>query len=302
MPSSSKSTKGSLFREKSLEKLSSPEQIDKLMVVVTPKGWLALASLFALIIVGLIWSIVGTLPIEVRGKGIVLTPKGAFDISSPTSGTVTSFPVFPGEWITPQTAIATLSTGTIYSHAAGQIIETYYSDGDYVKEGDIVAWAKYPLEPGESHLMLSYFPIKQGEQVEPGMQVQIAPENVDVQMYGYLMGKVTDVSEFPLSNRSLLNHIRNQELVSFMKQGGTTVIKVTVEPLKDPNTPSGYRWTTPMGPPSFIEAGTICDVRIIVSHRKPISYLLPLLFKSETKLQGPNPDLFPAAEVGNKKP
>ena len=38
-----------IFRKVALERLSSPEQLDQLMQVTSPKGWLALAGLGALL-------------------------------------------------------------------------------------------------------------------------------------------------------------------------------------------------------------------------------------------------------------
>jgi hypothetical protein len=44
----------SIFRKESLERLSSPEQLDQLMQVVSPKSWLPLASLASLMALALV--------------------------------------------------------------------------------------------------------------------------------------------------------------------------------------------------------------------------------------------------------
>lgn len=61
--------KHSLFRKESLERLSSPERLDQLMQVVSPKSWLPLASLGSLVVVVVVWSIYGRIPITVEGRG-----------------------------------------------------------------------------------------------------------------------------------------------------------------------------------------------------------------------------------------
>lgn len=61
-----------LFRQQALDKLSSPEQLDQLLDVVGPKGWLALLVLFALLLGGGVWSVFGELPSRVEGRGILL--------------------------------------------------------------------------------------------------------------------------------------------------------------------------------------------------------------------------------------
>ena len=56
-----------VFRKVALDRLSSPEQLDQLMEVTTPHGWLALAGAGLLLGVAVVWSTTGTLPERVSG-------------------------------------------------------------------------------------------------------------------------------------------------------------------------------------------------------------------------------------------
>ena len=67
--------KDSLFRQESLEKLSSPERLDELMEVVNPRAWLSLTTIGALIVATLIWSILGNIPINITVTGLVIQPR-----------------------------------------------------------------------------------------------------------------------------------------------------------------------------------------------------------------------------------
>lgn len=96
----------SIYRKSSLEKLSSPEQLDRMIVVTSPTFWLAMAGAGAIILVALIWSIVGRLPVTVQGNGIYINREGI---------------------------------GTVYSDAAGVINSIEVSVGDTVSEGDVIA-------------------------------------------------------------------------------------------------------------------------------------------------------------------
>jgi hypothetical protein len=62
----------SLFRQEALERLSSPERLDELMKLVILKTWLPLATLGVLLGLGLLWSIVGRVPITTHGKGLLV--------------------------------------------------------------------------------------------------------------------------------------------------------------------------------------------------------------------------------------
>lgn len=91
--------KNKLFRNVALDRLSSPEQLDQVLQVTTPKGWVALLTFGALIIVALAWGIYGTVPIKVQGTGIFIRGGGVKDISAPVDGEVTIVYVSPGDQV-----------------------------------------------------------------------------------------------------------------------------------------------------------------------------------------------------------
>lgn len=65
----------SIFRQEALERLSSPEQLDQLMQIVRPRSWLPLATLGGLIAVGLIWSVVGRIPVTTTSHAVLVEPE-----------------------------------------------------------------------------------------------------------------------------------------------------------------------------------------------------------------------------------
>lgn len=334
------------FREKALERLSSPEQLDKLMMVITPKGWIALLCFAALLFLGILWGFFGSIPIEVTGKGIILTEKGLFSLSATTNGIVAEVPIEIGAWVAKGDTIAkifdekvmqtireeeqkleeliakqkiaevakeastdyekeieekkqfiaslkeNIPTINIHAYDTGRIIELDVSSGDYVKQGDLLGWAQFPLEKGDTLLCHSYFRIGDGEQIMKGMQARMGLENVDVETYGYLLGEIVSVSSFPVSDEDLLKILRNPQLVTFIKQGAPTVIAVHIEPIPA-DTPSGFAWTSVKGPNAYIKTGTICTVKVVTQKRRPISYLFPSLFKETPPPLGQNPNVYP---------
>lgn len=69
-------TDKSKFRPQALKELSSPDQLDQLIQVVTPRSWQIAITIYAIILAILIWSIVGTIPTRVEGSGILLAGGG----------------------------------------------------------------------------------------------------------------------------------------------------------------------------------------------------------------------------------
>jgi HlyD family secretion protein len=88
-----------VFRKVSIERLSSPEQLDQLMRVTTSKGWLALTTLGGILIMALVWGFLGNIPTRVQGTGVLIRTGGIFDVVPLSSGQVTDIAVRPGDMV-----------------------------------------------------------------------------------------------------------------------------------------------------------------------------------------------------------
>lgn len=98
-----------IFREKSLQKLADPEQLDQLFTVTSPRAWLILLTIGALLIVTLIWGIYGKIPTQITGQGILLSRnQGIFDATADESGRIKDILVFPGEQVKKDQIVAYL--------------------------------------------------------------------------------------------------------------------------------------------------------------------------------------------------
>lgn len=64
------------FRQKALDRLSSPEQLDQMVRVVSSKGWLALLVFGILVMAIFVWAAIATIQITVTGDGIISAPEG----------------------------------------------------------------------------------------------------------------------------------------------------------------------------------------------------------------------------------
>jgi HlyD family secretion protein len=88
-----------IFRKVALERLSSPEQLDQLMQVTDPKGWLALGALGALLLASVTWGVLGSIPTEARGEGILLRQGGVSSLVAAETGQVEEILVSVGDVI-----------------------------------------------------------------------------------------------------------------------------------------------------------------------------------------------------------
>ncbi|MBD2385851.1 NHLP bacteriocin system secretion protein [Cylindrospermum sp. FACHB-282] len=469
--------KDSIFRKESLERLSSPERLDQLMQVVSPKDWIPLAALGGLVVIGLIWSIFGRIPITVTGRGVLIRPDRIVSFESPISGQLQSVNVKTGECIekgyvlatidpkelklqlqlqrsklaqlqtqeqymrliqqqrteTEKVAIASskaslnqrlrdtqsltpafyekglnaigqqrislqqrlkdtlalapilkdrlqkrqallnagaiakdtvlqaeqeykqgLQTGyeikaqlkqldvseteaqqrylgnlssvgdlqaqlqeldtrskrlkqedltefnvrinqiqelnraiaqlqtqvsensQIVSPSSGCILEITATQGQFATPGTPIG----TLNTGgknTSIVAVSYFDLKDGKQIQPGMTIQITPDTTKRERFGGIVGKITSVSPLPVTKEGAASVIGNPDLVAKLMPSGGGEIEVRAEMAIDSSTFSGYRWSSSKGPKLNISAGTTTSVRVKVEEQAPITYLLPIL-------------------------
>ena len=73
--------KNSIFREVSLERLSSPEQLDQMMSVTSPRAWFALIGISAILLTAILWGIFGSIPYKTNGEGILIKSEGVYNIT-----------------------------------------------------------------------------------------------------------------------------------------------------------------------------------------------------------------------------
>jgi hypothetical protein len=63
--------KKSIFRQESLERVASPEQLNDYIRVSTPSVWLILGAFFILVTSVIVWSVTGTLPQTMSINGVI---------------------------------------------------------------------------------------------------------------------------------------------------------------------------------------------------------------------------------------
>lgn len=92
-----------------MERLSSPEQLDQVMRVTSPRGWLALAAVALLLATGVVWGFFGTIPTKVAGQGILIKRGGVFEVVAVASGQLSSITVNVGDQVKRGQVVATIS-------------------------------------------------------------------------------------------------------------------------------------------------------------------------------------------------
>ena len=86
-----------IYRKAALDKLSSPEQLDKAITIISPSFWIAAIGGLAIIAVALAWSIFGRLPVKVSADGMYMGSGGLQSVVSEADGIVQEVYVSEGD-------------------------------------------------------------------------------------------------------------------------------------------------------------------------------------------------------------
>ncbi|MBA2447161.1 MAG: biotin/lipoyl-binding protein, partial [Chloroflexi bacterium] len=178
-----------LFRQVALERMSSPDQLDRLMRVTDSKGWLALATLAALTLATVLWSIFGSVATTVRGDGAVIREGGTYKVRANTAGHLADLNVKRGDVLSAGQVIARLAaaagarTEITNPFGSAQVVELLATRDDPVTPDSAVLSVEL-LD--EEILALLYLPATVTAHVEPGMAVQVSPAGVKREEFGFI--------------------------------------------------------------------------------------------------------------------
>lgn len=95
-----------IFRQISLERLTSPEELDKTIEVTSLKSWLALIGAIIIIAVTIIWLITGSITIKTYGEGMLISGGGVYNVSHAYSGELTDVKIEAGDYVNKGDVIA----------------------------------------------------------------------------------------------------------------------------------------------------------------------------------------------------
>lgn len=267
-----------VFRKVSLERLSSPEQLDLLMKVIQPQSWLALLGIGCLLLVAMIWAVAGSIPVEVNAPAILLPTGGIRSIISLHTGQITELDIASGDLVEAGQVIGEVtplgqSTGEpLISPFGGRILELKTGNGHILSPGTPIA----SLEPAGAEQTLEavmYVPRSAAQQLEPDMVVKLALESVQVNEYGYLLGRILSVGDFPMSNQGIVSRVGSEELAAIFN-GKDSPIEIHIALLEEVNTPSGFKWTTSTGPDYTIGSGSLASAKVVVDQQRPLNLFL----------------------------
>jgi HlyD family secretion protein len=170
-----------------------------------------------------------------------------------------------------------LAVSVVSAHE-GRVVEVKAGRGSLVAPGSAVLTIERSGGSRGALEAVIYLPAASGKKVTSGMQAQVTPTTVRREEHGYMPATVSFVSDYPATPQSMMLLLQNEALVRELA-GAAPPIEVRA-PLRRADTPSGYLWSSAIGPSVSITSGTLCEAQIIVERQRPISLVIPLLRKA----------------------
>ena len=299
------------YRENSLKKLSSPDSLDQAIKIATPKTWIFLSVVFILLITVAFWGFYGRVSLKIAGDGMYIDTKGVTDIVATSSGQIYDMTAEVGYYLRDGDILGRIDRpdlvdeinalkdesealqrgeekskidlkidflqDNLYRQTAiiapleSQIVEMKAKKGDYVQVGEPVATVQNIWNEGEIVLFVAG---SEGKKIDNGMKAEIYPSNIDKEIYGYMEGRVYYISQYPATLDRMISIFGNESLAMKFLQEDPLEIRVQI--LTDPNTASGYKWSTKKAEDIKLNIGTICKAEIILDKVAPVDLMFSI--------------------------
>lgn len=119
-----------VFRKVSLDRLSSPEQLDQLMQVTDARGWIMLSAFGLVLTTAVLWGLLGNVAHDVPCSGMLVKSGGVLEVSALSSGRITDLAVRAGDMVTEGQVVARMSQPEL----ADQLLEAKAVIGELKKQ------------------------------------------------------------------------------------------------------------------------------------------------------------------------
>lgn len=269
-----------LYRKSALEKISSPEQLDKALTVTSPLSWLALAAVTLIIVVTLIWSIVGRIPVTVTADGVITNPTGVCAVYAREKGVVKWINVAEGSQlhIDNPTAILTYTDAngeeqTLFSDQVGTVSSVNVKVGDALENGTLVARVTpsvtHNQKAGYDQVVVCYLKLADRSKIrrwaDGGLYVNVYLTGEESQRNGYMVARVTNIDATIDPSNPHAKAVLGAE---------NNTVAVICEIILDDSTASGYYWSNSSGGSRVQETDdTPVSAKFVVEEIPPIKKL-----------------------------
>ncbi|MDR2785002.1 MAG: HlyD family efflux transporter periplasmic adaptor subunit [Treponema sp.] len=275
------------------------ENIDRMMVVIGIKAWLALGTVLLVFAAAVVWGFFGTMQIREEVSGVLVRSGRLINIYAADEGVLLDFVPAQGMFVEKDQVLARveqydlvseintlLDSGAsadlieekraellyesrIVSWEAGRVLDAYAHRGDYVSRGQKLLTISKEAEKSKALECLLYIPVDQMRQIKKGLPVSVYPASISRQTYGNMTGTVNFVSEYPVTRQYLYDRLNSEDLADYFLKD-SACYEVYLNLVSSEETVTGYEWTTSLGPSKAFGDLTLCTASIVIDEPRPV--------------------------------
>jgi hypothetical protein len=275
------------------------ENIDRMMIVIGIKSWLALGTVFLVFAAVLIWGFGGTMQIREEVSGVLVRSGRLAGIYAAGEGILLDFVPVQGMFVERDQTLARIDRpdlvreinllldagvsgdlvetkraelfrgSRIVTWEAGRVLDTYVHRGDYVTRGQKLAAISREAEQSTALECLLFVPADQLRKIRKGLPVSIYPASVSRKTYGNMTGTISIISEYPVTWQYLADRLNSESLADFFLKD-SACYEVYLNLVSSGETVTGYAWTTSLGPSAAFGDLTLCTATIVIDEPRPV--------------------------------
>ena len=274
-----------LFNTEALQALDDKSELTEMPQVASPALWLILTSLLMICAIALFWCIFGKLNYTVNATGVVFPFAEARPISVPFEGTVHHVIATNGQKLAAGDPIASvrsqLATTTLTSPENGVVLTSKPAETKFVAREPVVWILPQKLQLHEREV-LAYVPFAHLRKVKIGAKVQVTPADLEREKWGYAVGTVTSIEQYPTDRQAVAQRLKLAELAAIIPaEQPVYEVRIVLDRGAD-----GLIWSRKKSQNMAVTTGMPCNVQIIWSQKYVWEVLTGRLDNMLETLQG----------------
>ena len=282
-----------LFRKEAMENYSPNREIT-LAAKAIPVKWLLYVIVLTICAASFtIWLFFGTVYETVSLRGIAWSNESYGDVYSETSGIIAKTTVSVGDKVEVGDILAVMPNNDVLEKSSVDSIEQIYKEYDrksvirsktrgivtyiidrnsYVNPGDKIASVIHYDKNGNNDIITVFVSDEKSGLIDLGMEAHIMPDYTPYEQYGYIIGYVSAIAEFPITGEQIYNS--DKQLYLSEMDMDESYIEVEITMMRASGEDSGLKWSKFSGENMTVNPGTRCDVDVILRKYKPYRWLL----------------------------
>ncbi|MDR1863152.1 MAG: biotin/lipoyl-binding protein [Treponema sp.] len=275
------------------------ENIEHMMVVIGVKSSLALGAVLLAFTASVLWGFWGTMQVREEVSGVLVKSGTIINIYANDDGILLDFVPLRGMFVEQDQALARierielveeinrlLDTGSeeelieaqrnlllnksrITAWESGRVVDIYVHRGDYVRQGQRLLTISKEAPASTALECLLFVPAEQMRNIKKGLPVSVYPASVSRKIHGNMIGTVSIIGEYPVTEQYLYDRLNSEDLGRFfLRDSACYEIYITL--VSSEETVTGYEWTTSLGPSKAFGDLTLCTASVVIDELRPI--------------------------------